>query len=177
MNRVSAIAASTLLTLWSVPAWSVPALAQSSERLLTSGCSQGNCWESYVIEQAILQQRYVEDDLTTLYRVETVMRSLQTASQPRTEWVQCSTRQPFVAFESPDRSSVTLQYVSPGVAATVDNENAHQLYWAICHNQWNANVRNPELGLAFLAFQLGYPPRLNQLEREVPIARFIPAQQ
>ena len=168
MNRAAALLSSTLLA-----SLALPVMAQSA-RMYTSGCRQGTCWENFVLGQTQISQNRLGGTTNTLYAVEVQTTNTYSGTENLTMWVQCSVSEPFVGFKSPDLDAdvIYLHYINPGGNVFGYNSSAHDLYWAVCHNQWDANIWQPEEGLGAMARRLGYSTQLESEQRAVPASLF-----
>lgn len=144
MKRHILLAISTILAI-AIP---TPASAQT-ERLVTEGCRHDYCWETYLLDQQVAHQNRLGGVDSTLYEVSLESHNSNGIEQ-RTQWVYCSTSDPFVAFEGfGDDEFMVLHYLNPGSNQVGGyNADSHRLYWAVCHNVWNPDLWSPENGLA-----------------------------
>lgn len=167
MNKAALLMFSTLLA-----SWTFPVLAQSA-RMYTSGCRQGTCWENFVLGKTQVSQHRSGGVTHTLYEVDVQLNNTYSGTEQATMWVQCSIDEPFVGFRSPDLDAdvVYLHYINPGGDVFGYNAGSHDLYWAVCHDQWNPEGY-PEAGLAELARSLGYSTQLESEQKEVPATLF-----
>jgi len=148
------------------------AIAQTGQ-LVSGGCRQGYCWETYLQSQQAVHHNRLGGVESTLYEVMLESHNSEGTEQ-RTQWVYCSTSEPFIAFDSfGDDDLMILHYLNPG-GQTVGGYNAdsHRLYWAVCHDIWDADIWNPGTGLASQASQLGYSLTLEEGQREIPKVMF-----
>ncbi|MCC5667238.1 hypothetical protein LC653_25960 [Nostoc sp. CHAB 5784] len=164
-NQLFAIA--TLILFLATP---FPVLAQN-KRLVNSGCRQGFCWETYVLGKRVIRQDQLGGSKRTVYLVDLESKDSRGTNRQQ-RWVQCFTKEPFVAFIPPalDTDQVFIHYINPGGEFYGYNGSSHQMYWAICHNIWQANLSN----MAGKARSLGYSLRLKTDQREVPKNSFNP---
>jgi hypothetical protein len=147
------------------------AIAQTGQ-LLWSGCRQGYCSETYLINQQVIHQNRLGGVDNTLYEV-ALERHTNDGVEPQVQWVYCSTSEPFTAFESTIEDLMIVNYLNPGGQLMMASSGgAHQLYWSICHEMWHPEVWNPERGLANQARQLGYSLVLEEDQREIPKVMF-----
>jgi hypothetical protein len=150
-------------------AGSVPAIAQPTGRQVSGSCHQGLCWATYVLGQRMIHQNSLGGVDSKLYKVNVEyykfdMETQQVYSDDASSgvnWVYCSTREPFVAFESswepPNNDGLMIiHYINPGGETANYNRGSHRIYWAICHDDWDINVFEPEKGAAHRAAELGY---------------------
>ncbi|MGF1498923.1 MAG: hypothetical protein ACFB8W_19165 [Elainellaceae cyanobacterium] len=169
MKRLIAIAP-FLITLGMV----LPVRSQSGQ-LINEGCRQGTCWETYLLGQQIVHQNRLGGVVSTLREVNLETHSTGDSVRQRSQWVYCSTEEPFVAFEVPfgDDELMYLHYINPGGNQLGSyNSSSHSLYWGICHDLWDAEIWSPENGLAQRARELGYSLNLWEGQREIPKVMF-----
>lgn len=167
MSKSAILLLSTLLTLSALPA------SAQSARMYTSGCRQGTCWESFVLGQTQLSQNQLGGVTNTLYAVDVQTSNTYSGTENKTMWVQCSINQPFVGFKSGSEADVIyLHYINPGGDVFGYNSGSHDLYWAVCHDQWNVTAWKPQSELASLARSLGYSTQLESEQKEVPASLF-----
>ena len=163
------------LTVLGILTISLPAIAQTKQ-VLDQGCRQGNCWESSLINQKLVHQNQLGGVTSKLYKldVENKRTGRETKIERTSRWVYCSTSQPFVAFTPSDSDLIYIHYLNPGGDVFGYNSGSHRMYWAICHNIWNAKVFKPQEGLAQKARELGYSTSLQSDQREIPKQLFQP---
>lgn len=164
------------LTLLSILTVSLPAIAQT-KKVLDAGCRQGTCWESSLISKKLVHQNQLGGEPSKLYRleVENKRTGRSTQIERTSQWVYCSTRQPFVAFSpSLNEDLIYLHYLNPGGEIYGYNAGSSRTYWAICHNTWNAGTFGSSENLARKARQLGYSLTLQSDQREIPKQLFQP---
>lgn len=164
------------ITLSSILTVSLPAIAQPKQ-VLDSGCRQGTCWESSLLSRTLVHQNQLGGAANQLYKieVETQFTGNDSKTEQTSRWVYCSTSQPFVAFtSSPNDELIYLHYLDPGGDVFGYNSGSNRIYWAVCHDIWNAKVFSPQEGLARKAQQLGYSRSLQSDQREIPKQLFQP---
>lgn len=164
-DRLSAIATLTMFLIVSPPA------SAQNRKLVSSGCRQGRCWETYIVGKKVIRQDELGGRKRTVYLVD-LEGKVPRAEDRWQNWVQCSTKEPFVAFISPvlDTNQVFIHYLNPGGEFYGYNGSSHQLYWATCHNIWQPDLSK----MAEKARSLGYSLRLKTEQREVSKATFNP---
>ncbi|MBW4525373.1 MAG: hypothetical protein KME18_09300 [Phormidium tanganyikae FI6-MK23] len=163
------------LIFLSILTLSLPAIAQTKQ-VLTDGCRQGSCWEMSLLSKKLVHQNQLGGEANKFYRIETEtkMTGRTSKTERASRWVYCSTSQPFVAFTSTSENLIYIHYLNPGGNVGGYNSGSNRIYWAICHNVWNAKVLTPEEGLARKAQQLGYSLSLQSVQREIPKQLFQP---
>lgn len=164
------------LIFLSILTLSLPVIAQTKQ-VLDSGCRQDTCWETSLLSKKLVHQNQLGGEANKLYKVEAeTKRTGRTSGTERTSrWVYCSISEPFVAFiPLPNDDLIYLHYLNPGGDVFGANAGSNRIYWAICHNVWNAKVFSPEEGLARQAQQLGYSLSLKSDQREIPKQLFQP---
>ena len=164
------------LTILSILTVSLPAIAQTSQ-VADSGCRQGTCWETTLLGKQLVHQNQLGGEPNTLYKVEVeTKRTGKTMQTERSsQWIYCSTSEPFRAFTSSFKEDlIFIHYLNPGGDVFGYNAGSHRIYWAICHNVWNAKVFKPQEGLAQKARELGYSDSLQSSQKEIPKQLFQP---
>jgi hypothetical protein len=132
----------------------IPFSAQAKQRV-DAGCRQGICWETFVLNKKLVRQDRLAGVASQLYKIE-LETKLKSGTNRSTNWVYCSTRQPFLAFsDSTDKDLLNLHYLNPGGDVFGYNTGSNKIYWAVCHDDWTAQVLSPEQGLAEKARRLG----------------------
>lgn len=63
---------------------------------------QGTTWASYVLGKQIVEQHQLGGVPTIVYAVDIETNNSYSGITKTTNWVQCSTEEPFVAFEADD---------------------------------------------------------------------------
>lgn len=155
----------------------IPVRSQSS-KLVHSTCRQGICSKTFLLNKEVIHGNELGGSKNTLYEVTLESFSYKLVSEAshknqtlkqNTNWVYCSKKEPFVAFNSStDDGLLILHYLNPGGTIGRYHAGSHNLYWATCHNLWDIDIWNPDDGLAQRAEELGYSLNLWQGQREIP---------
>ena len=109
-----------------------------SKRLMYEGFQQGSSWKVYLLNKKLAQEIQLSGETRRLYLVDLEIDSNDSGiKKRRTDLVQCSASQPFVAFKNDDlKQTAILHYINPGGEWSGYNKDSHLEYWIICQELW-----------------------------------------
>lgn len=144
-------------------------MAQSG-RVIDQGCRQGSCWETVYQGQRLIHQDRLAGEDNQLFAVE-LETTLGDEIRQTTDWVYCSTSQPFVAFlpNWDDEDVLILHYLNPGGDdAAGYNVSSYRIYWGVCHNLFDTGWGVDQA----TAQSYGYSTVLESYQTELPLVLF-----
>jgi hypothetical protein len=144
-------------------------IAQDS-RVIDQGCRQGSCWETVYLGKRLIHQNQIAGEDNQLFAVD-LETTLDDETRQTTNWVYCSTSQPFVAFlpNWHDEDLLILHYLNPGGDdAAGYNVSSYKIYWGVCHDLFDTGWGVDQA----TARSYGYSTTLESYQTELPLALF-----
>lgn len=136
-----------------------------SKKLIYQGMQQGISWSVYLLNKKFVKEVKLGGETRRLYLVDEETKVSDGEVGQQTILIQCSTSQPFVAFEdSYDQQMAIFHFINPGEEPGGYNSGSHWTYWTVCHDLW----KPWEYKLDYKASQLGYSGQLESQQIEVP---------
>jgi len=192
MKPILALATLAILFLGSVAKSQVLASQPQARQLVFRAGREGESLAWYLLNQRLIAPTPQQQNDRKLYQVTIEVNQRFYEEKPRipnqppdqggalnwvtknyqtTLWVNCSTQAPFVAGESPSKPGyLDVLYVNPSENSRVSGTRYYNLYWAACHDLWNADsvlwsgdpadaTSLQMQSIRQLAEKLGYPSR------------------
>lgn len=138
---------------------------EESKKLIYGGARQGTEWTVYLLNKKLAQEVNLAGETRRLYLVDLEIDNSDDGISRKTNLIQCSTIEPFIAFKDDyEQQMAVINFLNLGGEIYGYNSESHWLYWAICHDIFSAW----EYDLKSQALQLGYSPKLKSQQIRIP---------
>ncbi|MFH7241788.1 MAG: hypothetical protein ACHWZW_02955 [Spirulina sp.] len=141
--------------LFVVMGFSSSSVAQQRQ-LIDENCRQGSCWQTYLLEKRLIHQNQFDGQNNKLFVVDLEIVSDYSGTSRDREWIYCSLRNPFIAYDAPDDDEfMYLNLLSPANESGIGGANlgSYIHYWAVCHDSFGIDP----FSMTSQARRLGYP--------------------